>query len=81
MIKFVLVMQMCFTLTQTCLPPIKSVELYDTHKDCSLAGYKEGIEEMFFEYFNNMPFWYQALFIGVVSAIYGLKGADIIKKK
>ena len=37
--------------------------------------------EMFFEYFNNMPFWYQALFIGVVSAIYGLKGADIIKKK
>ena len=36
--------------------------------------------EMFFEYFNNMPFWYQALFIGVVSAIYGLKGADIIKK-
>ena len=37
--------------------------------------------EKFFEYFNNMPFWYQALFIGVVSAIYGLKGADIIKKK
>ncbi len=37
--------------------------------------------EMFFEYFNSMPFWYQALFIGVVSAIYGLKGADIIKKK
>ena len=36
--------------------------------------------EMFFEYFNNMPFWYQALFIGVVSAIYGLKGADIIKR-
>lgn len=37
--------------------------------------------DMFFEYFGNMPFWYQALFIGVVSAIYGLKGADIIKKK
>ena len=37
--------------------------------------------EKFFEQFNNMPFWYQALFIGVVSAIYGLKGADIIKKK
>jgi uncharacterized ion transporter superfamily protein YfcC len=36
--------------------------------------------EMFFEYFNNMPFWYQALFIGVVSAIYGLKGADILKR-
>ena len=37
--------------------------------------------EKFFEQFNNMPFWYQALFIGVVSAIYGLKGADIMRKK
>ena len=37
--------------------------------------------DTFFNQFNNMPFWYQALFIGVVSAIYGLKGADIIKKK
>ena len=36
--------------------------------------------DKFFNQFNNMPFWYQALFIGVVSAIYGLKGADIIKK-
>ena len=34
----------------------------------------------FFDHFGNMPFWYQALFIGVVSAIYGLKGADIMKK-
>ena len=37
--------------------------------------------EMFFEYFNNMPFWYQALFIGIVSSIYGLKGAEIFKGK
>jgi len=36
--------------------------------------------EKFFEYFNNMPFWYQALFIGVVSSIYGLKGAEIMKR-
>ena len=36
---------------------------------------------IFFDQFNNMPYWYQALFIGVVSAIYGLKGADIIKRK
>ena len=36
--------------------------------------------EMFFEYFNNMPFWYQALFIGVVSSIYGLKGEEIMKR-
>ena len=37
--------------------------------------------DKFFTQFNNMPFWYQALFIGVVSAIYGLKVADIMKKK
>ena len=37
--------------------------------------------DKFFDQFNNMPYWYQALFIGVVSAIYGLKGADIIKRK
>ena len=36
---------------------------------------------MFFEQFSNMPFWYQSLFIGVVASIYGLKGADIFKKK
>ena len=36
--------------------------------------------DKFFDLFNNMPFWYQALFIGVVSAIYGLKGADIMKR-
>ena len=35
----------------------------------------------FFTKFNSMPFWYQALFIGVFSAIYGLKGADIIGKR
>ena len=36
---------------------------------------------LFFDYFNQLPYWYQAIFIGVVSAIYGLKGADIMKKK
>ena len=36
--------------------------------------------EKFFAQFNNMPFWYQALFIGVVSAIYGLKVAVIMYK-
>ena len=36
---------------------------------------------MFFEQFNNLPFWYQTLVVGVVASIYGLKGADIFKKK
>ena len=37
--------------------------------------------DLFFEYFKNLPYWYQAIFIGVVSAIYGLKGADIMRKE
>ena len=37
--------------------------------------------DIFFEYFKQLPYWYQAIFIGVVSAIYGLKGADIMHKK
>jgi len=37
--------------------------------------------DLFFEYFNQLPYWYQAIFIGVVSSIYALKGADIIKRK
>ena len=36
---------------------------------------------MFLEQFNTLPFWYQTLFVGVVASIYGLKGADIFKKK
>jgi len=37
--------------------------------------------DLFFEYFKNLPYWYQAIFRGFVSAIYGLKGADIMRKK
>ena len=36
--------------------------------------------DLFFEYFKNLPYWYQAIFIGVVSAIYGLKGANIMRR-
>lgn len=36
--------------------------------------------DMFFEYFKQLPYWYQAIFIGIVSAIYGLKGAYIMRK-
>ena len=37
--------------------------------------------DVFFDKFSNLPFWYQALFIGIVSSIYGLKGAEIFKGK
>ena len=36
--------------------------------------------DLFFEYFKQLPYCYQAIFIGIVSAIYGLKGADIMRK-
>ena len=37
--------------------------------------------DLFFDKFGSLPFWYQSLFIGVVASIYGLKTADIMKKK
>ena len=37
--------------------------------------------DIFFDKFSNLPFWYQALFIGIVSSIYGLKGAEIFNGK
>lgn len=37
--------------------------------------------DTFFEYFGNMPMWFQILFISVVGAVYGIKGADVIKRK
>ena len=39
---------------------------------------KEKID-IFFEQFAALPMWYQMLFVGVVGAIYGLKGVDIFK--
>ena len=32
--------------------------------------------DILIEYFSNMPFWYQGLFIGVVGTISGIKGVD-----
>lgn len=37
--------------------------------------------DIFFDKFSNLPFWYQGLFIGICSAIYGLRGADYLSKK
>ena len=37
--------------------------------------------DLFFEYFGNMPTWFQILFISVVGAVYGIKGTEIMKRK
>jgi uncharacterized ion transporter superfamily protein YfcC len=39
---------------------------------------KEKID-IFFVQFGSLPMWYQALFVGVVGSIYGLKGVDIFR--
>jgi len=41
---------------------------------------KEKID-LFFDYFGNMPMWFQILFISVVGAVYGIKGTEIMRKK
>ena len=37
--------------------------------------------ELFFEHFNNLPFWFQALWVSVCGAIFGIKATDLIKRK
>jgi uncharacterized ion transporter superfamily protein YfcC len=37
--------------------------------------------DLFFDYFEKLPLWFQILFVSVVGAIYGIKGADIMRKK
>tara|TARA_R110000803_G_scaffold184512_1_gene246859 strand:- start:354 stop:728 length:375 start_codon:yes stop_codon:yes gene_type:complete len=36
--------------------------------------------DMFFNKFENLPFWYQGLVIGAVSAILGIRGVTALKK-
>ena len=37
--------------------------------------------QLFFKYFSELPFWYQAIFVGVIASVYGLKATDLIKRK
>jgi hypothetical protein len=37
--------------------------------------------DLFFEKFNNLPFWFQALWVSVCGAIFGIKATDLIKRK
>ena len=43
--KFILVLQICLSIAQTCMPPIKADNiLYDSWYDCGKAGYKSAYE-------------------------------------
>ena len=48
-----------------------------------LSDDPEAMEKMklFFEYFSELPFWYQTIFVGVIASVYGLKATDLIKRK
>ena len=37
--------------------------------------------DLFFQYFKELPMWFQILFVSVVGAIYGIKGTELIKRK
>ena len=37
--------------------------------------------KLFYEYFSDLPFWYQTIFVGVIASVYGLKATDLIKRK
>ena len=37
--------------------------------------------KLFFQYFSDLPFWYQTIFVGVIDSVYGLKATDLIKRK
>ena len=37
--------------------------------------------DLFFEYFANLPYFYQFIFVSVICAIYGIKATDVIKRK
>ena len=52
----------------------------------SIAVYSEDPSAMdkmklFFEYFSDLPFWYQTIFVGVIASVYGLKATVLIKRK
>ena len=37
--------------------------------------------ELFFIHFGNLPMWYQAIFVGVIASVYGLKANHLKKGK
>ena len=45
MIKFVLILQICSGVMQTCLAPVKPDNtLYNTWQECGIQGYKSALE-------------------------------------
>ena len=44
MIKFALTITFCSALYNQCLQPITISDIYDTHRDCAIAGYNKTLK-------------------------------------
>ena len=49
MIKFLLVFQMCYSISGLCFPPMEE-QVHDTFRECSLTGYSKA-----YDFINQMP--------------------------
>ena len=64
MVKFILILQMCYAIQNMCIPPMEIATIYSSHKECALAGYKRAgflIEEIDSKLINDnkilIKFW------------------------
>ena len=49
MIKFLLVFQLCYSMSGVCFPPMEE-QVHDTFRECSLTGYSKA-----YDFINQMP--------------------------
>jgi len=55
--KYALLIQLCFSVSQQCLPPMEIKPLYQSHYGCAVAGYqisKKMLQEMGYAKVNSM---------------------------
>jgi len=64
MVKFILILQMCYATQNMCLPPMELTTIYSSYKECGLAGYNQSssiIQEMDSKLINDnkilIKFW------------------------
>jgi hypothetical protein len=44
MVKFILVLKVCYAVAQFCAPPFQYSETFDSFRDCAITGYKHAYE-------------------------------------
>ena len=44
MVKFILVLKVCYAVAQFCAPPFQFSETFDSFRDCAIMGYKHAYE-------------------------------------